>query len=147
LWNFASVTISKILKIGNLEISIVFFLQMLDFIIFLVYIYYMNLDEDYLEIYVMMCRIISKPVRLKIIHLIGQKKMNVSQLQKELDISMSSLSNHLNDLYRSGVLGKEKQGNYVYYHLAEPHLLSGISQMQDIIKCINLKRTGSNQVC
>ena len=120
---------------------------MLDFFIFLAYIYSVNLDEDYLEIYVMMCRIISKPVRLKIIHMIGQKKMNVSQLQKELHISMSSLSNHLNDLYRSGVLGREKQGNYVYYHLAVPRLLEGISQMQDIIKCINLKRTGSNSVC
>jgi ArsR family transcriptional regulator len=120
---------------------------MLDFSTLLGYIYSMILDDDYLEIYVMMCKIISKPVRLKIIHMIGQKKMNVGQLQKELDISISSLSNHLNDLYRSGVLDKEKEGNYVYYHLAEPRLLKGISQMQDIIKCINLKRTGSNQVC
>lgn len=120
---------------------------MLDFSTLLGYIYSMILDDDYLEIYVMMCKIISKPVRLKIIYMIGEKKMNVGQLQKELDISISSLSNHLNDLYRSGVLHKEKKGNYVYYSLAEPRLLKGISQMQDIIKCINLKRTGSNQSC
>jgi DNA-binding transcriptional ArsR family regulator len=147
LLNFESIAISRFLKVEKFKIFIFFYLQKLDFFIFLVYIYSMNLDEDYLEIYVMMCRIISKPVRLKIIHMIGQKKLNVSQLQKELDISMSSLSNHLNDLYRSGVLGREKQGNYVYYHLAEPKLLSGITGMQDILKCINLKRTGSNQVC
>jgi DNA-binding transcriptional ArsR family regulator len=49
---------------------------------------------------------------------------------------MSNLSNHLNDLYRSGVLGKEKQGNYVYYYLTEPKLLQAIAQMQDILKTI-----------
>jgi DNA-binding transcriptional ArsR family regulator len=93
-------------------------------------------NKDFLEMYVLMCRTISKPDRLKIIHAIGQKKVNVSTLQKELNISMSNLSNHLNDLYRTGILRKEKQGNFVYYSLAEPKLIKGITNMQEIFKSI-----------
>lgn len=96
----------------------------------------MKVDDDFLEMYVLLCRTISKPDRLKIIDTIGMEKKNVSTLQKELNIPMSNLSNHLNDLYRSGVLGREKQGNYVYYYLTEPELLQAIAQMQDILKTI-----------
>lgn len=100
----------------------------------------MMLEDEFLELYVLMCRTISKPVRLKILDIIGVGKMNVGELQKELDISMSSLSNHLNELYRAGVLGREKQGNFVYYYLTQPKLLEGIARMQELIKDITACR-------
>jgi ArsR family transcriptional regulator len=100
------------------------------------------IDEQFLELYVLMCRTISKPVRLKILDLIGTGKVKVGDMQKELGISMSSLSNHLNDLYRAGVLGREKQGNFVFYYLTKPDLLKGIANMQGIIKDITARRTG-----
>jgi len=102
-----------------------------------------TVNEDFLEMYVLMCRTITKPDRLKIINTIGTGKKNVSSLQKELNITMSNLSNHLNDLYRSGVLGREKQGNFVFYFLTEPKLLQGISQMQSIFKAIASQRDSS----
>jgi ArsR family transcriptional regulator len=100
----------------------------------------MKLEDEFLEFYALMCRTISKPVRLKILDVIGEGKMNVGELQKELDITMTSLSNHLNELYRAGVLGKEKQGNFVYYYLTQPKLLEGIARMQDLIKDITTCR-------
>lgn len=100
----------------------------------------MILNEDFLESFVLMCQVITKPARLKIIDQIGNNKVNVSDLHRQLHMPMSNLSNHLNDLYRSGILGKEKQGNYVYYYLKEPKLLQGLSRMQEILKSINSKR-------
>jgi ArsR family transcriptional regulator len=100
----------------------------------------MQVNDDFLEFYSLMCSTISKPARLKIIATIGDGKKNVSELQKALKIPMSNLSNHLNGLYRAGVLGKEKQGNYVYYYLNEPGLLKGIDKMQNIFKTISTKR-------
>lgn len=97
-------------------------------------------NEEFLEMYVLMCRTISKPDRLKILSAIGKDTVNVSTLQKELNISMSNLSNHLNDLYRAGFLKKEKQGNFVYYSLIEPKLLKGIANMQEIFKGILARR-------
>lgn len=104
----------------------------------------MIVNEEFLEMYVLMCRTISKPDRLKIIKFIGTKKSNVSTLQKELNISMSNLSNHLNDLYRAGILKKEKQGNFVYYYLTEPKLITGITKMQELFKSIIIQRNTTN---
>ena len=100
------------------------------------------IDEKFVEMFVLMCKTITKPARLKIIDLIDNRKVNVGDLQKELNIPMSNLSNHLNDLYRVGLLGKEKRGNYVYYHLKDPELVEGIARMQEIFKCITANRNG-----
>ncbi len=94
----------------------------------------MSIDERFLEHYALMCKAVSKPDRLRIINLLDNKKFNVGQMQKKLDISLSSLSNHLNDMYKMGVLGKEKEGKSVFYYLINPDLVDGISNMQKIIR-------------
>lgn len=101
----------------------------------------MSIDERFLDHYVLMCKAISKPDRLKIINILGDKKINVGTIRKKLDISMSSLSNHLNDMYKLGILGKEKEGKSVFYYLINPELIDGISHMQKIIKVIFNDRT------
>lgn len=85
----------------------------------------------------MMCSTMSKPVRLKIISYLNKGKLNVSELQKKLDVPMSNLSNHLNALYRAGIVGKDKQGNFVYYYVTVPDLVKGIGNMQKVFKQIN----------
>lgn len=93
----------------------------------------MSIDERYLDHYTLMCKTVSKPDRLRIINLLHDKKFNVRQIQEALDISLSNLSNHLNDMYKMGVLGKKKKGKSVYYYLINPELVDGISNMQKII--------------
>lgn len=100
----------------------------------------MFVEEKFLDMYVLMCRTISKPDRLRIIDLVSDKKLNVTAIQKKLNISMSSLSNHLNDLYKVGILSKEKDGKLVYYYLTDPALVKSISDMHKVIRSIFNKR-------
>ncbi|MCP4150293.1 MAG: hypothetical protein GY757_21270 [bacterium] len=48
----------------------------------------MNSDE-FFEMYALMCSRISKPIRLKILHFIGDKKVCVSDIQKYLGIELT----------------------------------------------------------
>ncbi len=107
----------------------------------MLYLYIMPIDERFLDHYTLMCKAVSKPDRLRIINLLNDKKFNVGQIKKELNISLSSLSNHLNDMYKMGVLGKEKEGKSVYYYLINPDLVDGISNMQKFIKVMFKDRT------
>jgi DNA-binding transcriptional ArsR family regulator len=79
-------------------------------------------------------------MRLKIIEAIGSEKLNVSEIQAKLEISMSNLSNHLAALHSVGVVGREKKGNYIYYFLAEPGLLEVLQRMRGVIHSIVSKR-------
>lgn len=100
----------------------------------------MNKTDLFYEQYALMCKTIVNPIRLKIIELIGNEKMNVTELRSKIDISMSNLSNHLSALHRVGVLNREKKGNHVYYFLTESALLSVLSKMRDVIRSIASQR-------
>jgi len=101
----------------------------------------MPIDERFLDQYTLMCKAVSKPDRLRIINLLNDKKFNVGQIHKELNIFLSILSNHLNDMYKLGVRGEKKEWKSVYYFLINPKLVDGISNMQKIIRVMFNDRT------
>jgi len=94
----------------------------------------MPIDERFLDNYVLMCKTVSKPDRLRIINLLENESLNVGQMKEKLNISFSNLSNHLNDMYKMGVLGKERKGKLVYYYLINPDLVNGISALNNEIR-------------
>jgi len=93
------------------------------------------------EQYSMVCQVITKPARLLIIDLIGRGKMNVSELQEKTELSTSSLSNHLNALFKMGILNKSKDGVYAYYSLADTSLLKIIDSMSKFVLQISENKT------
>ena len=88
--------------------------------------YEMKTDKFY-EAYSVFCHTVTNPIRLKIIDIINKDKLNVSEIQQKADISMSNLSNHLSALYKLGILGREKKGNFNYYFLVEKDILKVMS--------------------
>lgn len=93
----------------------------------------MSRNIKFYEQYAMVCQVITKPSRLLIIDLIGKSNMNVSELQEKTQLSTSSLSNHLNALFKMGVLNKTKDGVYAYYSLADTGLLKIIENMSKFV--------------
>ena len=61
--------------------------------------------------------VLSTPIRLKIISAVCNGEKNVSELLGEIDTTQPNMSQHLNTLYRSGVLPKRREVTQVYYRL------------------------------
>ncbi|TSE27495.1 putative HTH-type transcriptional regulator [Tepidimonas sediminis] len=61
--------------------------------------------------------ILSTPMRLRILNALCDKEKSVSELLAEIDTTQPNLSQHLNLLYRAGVLAKRKEGTQVYYRV------------------------------
>jgi DNA-binding transcriptional ArsR family regulator len=61
--------------------------------------------------------VLSTPIRLKIISAVCNGEKNVSQLLGEINTTQPNMSQHLNMLYRSGVLAKRRDGTQMYYRL------------------------------
>ena len=61
--------------------------------------------------------VLSTPIRLKIISAVCHGEKNVSQLLAEIDTTQPNMSQHLATLYRSGILGKRRDGTQMYYRL------------------------------
>jgi DNA-binding transcriptional ArsR family regulator len=73
--------------------------------------------------------LLATPIRLRIISELCQGERNGSQLLDHITVTQSNMSQHLNTLYRAGVVSRRRHGAQVFYRLSEgvaPLLCSAI---------------------
>jgi DNA-binding transcriptional ArsR family regulator len=78
-------------------------------------------------------QILSHPHRLRIIEELYGGAKDVSTLTALLDISQSSVSQHLNQLKMFPLVTEERQGKHVIYHLKQEKLSPWLLQGLDIL--------------
>lgn len=61
--------------------------------------------------------VLATPMRLRILSVLCQGEKSVSQLLLEIETTQPNLSQHLNLLYRHGVLARRKEGTQVIYRV------------------------------
>lgn len=62
-------------------------------------------------------RLLSTPIRLKIISALCGHEKNVSQLLHEIDTTQPNMSQHLATLHRAGVLSRRRDATQIYYRI------------------------------
>ena len=61
--------------------------------------------------------LLSTPVRLKVLSALCNGERNVSDLVAATATKQPNLSQHLNALYRSGILAKRREGTQIFYSI------------------------------
>jgi DNA-binding transcriptional ArsR family regulator len=74
------------------------------------------------------------PIRLGVIKKLGEKRLCVCELKKDLEFSQPNLSQHLRLLKDSGVLIAEKKGLNVIYQVKDKKFLQAIDIIERMIK-------------
>jgi DNA-binding transcriptional ArsR family regulator len=69
-------------------------------------------------------RVMSAPMRLKIISSLCNGEKNVGQLLSEIDTTQPNMSQHLNTLYKAGVLGKRRDGVQIHYRIINDRVVT-----------------------
>jgi DNA-binding transcriptional ArsR family regulator len=68
-------------------------------------------------------KVLAHPVRLMIIHLLGDGELSVQELEKAIGVSQSSVSQHLSLLKDKEILESRRAAQQVFYRLRNPRLL------------------------
>ena len=61
--------------------------------------------------------LMSTPMRLRIISSLCRGQKTVGELLEEIETTQPNMSQHLNQLYRAGVLGRQRQGQSMVYRI------------------------------
>ena len=69
-------------------------------------------------------RVMSAPMRLKIISCLCEGEQNVSYLLSKIDTTQPNMSQHLNTLYKAGVLAKQRDGVQIRYRIANEQIVT-----------------------
>ena len=75
---------------------------------------------------------LAHPHRLRMVQMLLQGKYTVGELAEACEIPSHMASEHLRLMQRCGFLSSEKEGRFVYYTIAEPHLAN-------IVACVEAR--------
>jgi DNA-binding transcriptional ArsR family regulator len=60
---------------------------------------------------------LADPSRRKILSLLKEREMNVSDLQKHFQMTQASLSHHLDTLKRANLVRNRREGQFIFYEI------------------------------
>ena len=89
-------------------------------------------DQLYLH-HAEMCKVFSHPKRLELINILRDKEMSVGELSQRLGLAIGNLSQHLAMMRQRHILVSRKEGNVVYYRIANPRLLEAFDLLREIM--------------
>lgn len=69
-------------------------------------------------------RVMSAPMRLKIISCLCDGEQNVTYLLSKIHTTQPNMSQHLNTLYKSGILAKRRDGVQIHYRIANEQVVN-----------------------
>ncbi len=83
-----------------------------------------NNVEEKAKVVAELLKLLANEHRLLILCTLSQKSLSVSQIHEFVpNITASALSQHLNQLKRSGILSSQKQGLNVYYEVSDSRVI------------------------
>ena len=80
-----------------------------------------------------MCKVFSHPTRLEIINTLREGEVAVGEMAGKLGVSMGNLSQHLSMMKERRILTSRKEGNQVFYRVANPKMLKAFDLLREIL--------------
>ncbi|MEM0443243.1 MAG: metalloregulator ArsR/SmtB family transcription factor [Candidatus Caldarchaeum sp.] len=91
-------------------------------------------SEEFYEALAEFCKGQAHPKRLMILHLLMEGEKSVGELAEALGVGQPTVSQHLSYMKRSGVVNSRRDGNIVYYRLADKRIATACSIVSQIVK-------------
>jgi DNA-binding transcriptional ArsR family regulator len=87
------------------------------------------MPDEALELVADRFKVLGDPVRLRILQALRGGERSVGELVEATGIVQTNVSRHLQILLRAGLVGRRKEGLFVYYRVADPTVL----QLCDVV--------------
>ena len=96
--------------------------------------------DDYYELHASLCGTFSSPKRLEILNLLRDGELTVTEVQAKMSISKTNLSQHLTMMKDRGILKSRREGQHIYYSVANEKVIQAFDLMSDVLKELIDKR-------
>jgi len=91
------------------------------------------MEDQIYQYHAEMCQVFSHPKRLEVINVLRDGEMTVTELSQKLGLTVGNLSQHLSMMKERHILLSRKEGNMVYYRIANPKLIRCFDMMREML--------------
>ena len=75
---------------------------------------------------------ISHPIRLKILCLLQDRELSVSEIRESVETSGANISQHLNIMRNQGIIGSRKEANFIYNRITDERVVELMKTMKQL---------------
>lgn len=80
------------------------------------------LTKEAFELIAARFRVLAEPMRLRLLHALGDIEMSVSEMVEATGAGQANVSKHLAIMLDAGLVGRRKEGLNVFYRVADPSI-------------------------
>lgn len=84
----------------------------------------MNLSPDALEAVAARFKVLSEPLRLRLLQVLQEGERSVTDLAEAVGSTQPNVSKHLKVLQEAGMVGRRQEGNTVYCSISDPSVFA-----------------------
>jgi ArsR family transcriptional regulator len=88
---------------------------------------------DIFELHADLCKTLSNPKRLMILALLAKKEMSVGEIAEVISVPLSNVSQHLSLLKAQCLVQTRKDGQTVYYSLADRRIIQACTLIRSVL--------------
>ncbi len=92
--------------------------------------------DAYYKLQANLCKLFTHPIRVKIIDLLKDKEMSVTEIAEALQLNLSTVSQHLALFRTQHIVETRRSGNVVYYRIRYPEVNDFIQALCRVLQRI-----------
>jgi ArsR family transcriptional regulator len=78
-----------------------------------------EMGDELMELIAARFRVLSEPMRLKILNSLGDEELSVNELVEATGSGQANISKHLGILFKEGLVSRRKEGLNTFYSIAD----------------------------
>ena len=91
------------------------------------------LEQEINELHSRLCAGLADPKRILILYALSEKSLNVSELTDTLALPQPTVSRHLKMLRERGLVLARREGQSVYYEIADPRVIEALDLLRTVL--------------
>jgi ArsR family transcriptional regulator, virulence genes transcriptional regulator len=94
---------------------------------------YLEMNKEIFEMQARVCKVLANPKRLEILCTLEDGELAVSEIVTKTEIGKANLSQHLSLMKEAGILNSRREGQRIYYRIANPKVTTACSLMKEVL--------------
>ena len=89
--------------------------------------------QNIFEMHAEICKVLSNPTRLRILNMLRNKEMSVTELMEAAKLSQANISQHLAIMKHKGIVTSNRRGKHIYYSITNHKIIKAFDIMREVL--------------
>lgn len=92
-----------------------------------------EIEKQIFTLHADVCKILANPKRLEIIQVLREEELSVTEIVEKVGANKANISQHLALMRTKGILCQRREGQHIYYRVANPKVIKAFDLMREVL--------------